>query len=83
MLFFRKVKAGKTEEAIQFVNKGVAQLCAAKQFASAHDAAMSVYELIKGGNDGYFEALMEILLLLLDSPDAHYWRPFLNELNSK
>lgn len=59
------------------------QLCAAKQFASAHDAAMSVFEYVKGGHDGYFEACLELLLLLLESPDAHYWRPFLNELTSK
>jgi hypothetical protein len=58
-------------------------LCGANQFASAHDAAMSVFEYIKGGNDGFFSACLELLLLLLESPDSHFWKPFLNELNSK
>ena len=80
---FRKVKSGKTEEAIKFVKNGVVQLCAAQQFASAHDAAMSIFEYVKGGNDGFFAACLELLLLLLESPDYHYWRPFLNELTSK
>ena len=79
-LFNRKVKVGKVNEAVDFVKNGVTKLCQASQFASASDAAMSVFEYATASN---FNQLKEMLSQLLESSDPQYWRTFLNEMGKE
>jgi len=76
-LFFRKVKIGKINEAVGFVKNGVTRLCQANQFASASDAAMSIFEYATKSN---FDDMKEMFSQLLNSTEAQYWRHFLNEM---
>lgn len=59
------------------MEKAVIKLVEARQYASACDLAMSVFEYAEGDS---YEAILSLLKLLLQSPDAHYWRPFLSEV---
>ncbi len=75
--YFRKVKVGKIAEAVGFVKNGVTRLCQAGQFASASDAAMSIFEYANKSN---FAEMKDMFSQLLNSKEAQYWRNFLNEM---
>lgn len=77
---FRKVKSGKINEAVEFVKNGVTKLCQANQFASASDAASSIFEY---ATDSNFAEMNEIFSQLLRSQDPHHWRKFLNEMGKE
>lgn len=78
--FSRKVKLGKVNDAVDFVKNGVTRLCQANQFASASDAAMSIFEY---STDSNFPQMKEMLSQLLNSPDFHHWKKFLNEMGKE
>lgn len=80
ILLYRKAKLGKINDAVEFVKNGVTRLCQASQFASASDAAMSIFEY---ATDSNFVAMKEIFSQLLMSPDAQYWKKFINEMGKQ
>ena len=78
--YFRKVKVGKINEAVEFVRNGVTRLCQANQFASASDAAMSIFEYANNSN---FSEMQVMFSQLLNSQDSQHWRRFLNEMGKE
>lgn len=77
---YRKVKIGKINDAVEFVRNGVTKLCQANQFASASDAAVSIFEY---ANDSNFSQMKEMFVQLLNSSDSHHWKKFLNEMGKE